>query len=147
MTDTKLKAAVRRGGEHGISVRAINAVMATLTLLISAVLLVTTYQTNRAYTLMRVHTDNYIRWQRSASELQTGSDYLTEQVRCFVETGKREFLDNYFEEAKITHRRDLAVATMAEYDGTRLVYSMMQDAMDESVELMEREYYVMRLRI
>lgn len=146
MTDTSVKTAERRFLQHGVSVRAINALMAAVTLLISVALLFTTYRTSEGYTEMRVNTDNFIRWQRSANALQTGSDYLTEQVRCFVETGEREFLDNYFEEAKVTRSRDIALAAMEEYHGTRLVYSMLRSALRESEELMNREYYAMRLK-
>ena len=110
-------------------------------------LLVATYWANGEYGHMREHTEQYIQWQKEAHGLQDGSDYLTEAVRCFTETGKREYLDDYFTEALVTRRRDRAVETMRELLGDSHAVKALEEALSESVALMDREYYAMRLTI
>ena len=131
----------------GLSIRKLNFAMACVMLVISVLLLFATFGAKSGYSRMRDNTDVYIRWEKDANNLQIASDYLTEQVRCFVETGKREYLDNYFEEAKVTRRRDKALENIHEFMGDSEAYQSLEAAMAESVVLMEREYYAMRLTI
>ena len=132
---------------RGISVRNTNFLMAILTIVISVLLLFATYKTKAGYSQLRTATDNYIQWQREAYNLQMASDYLTEQARLFTETGDRQYLDNYFEEADVTRRRDKSLeVTRSSLDNTP-IYDALSAAMNESVALMEREYYAMRLTI
>ncbi len=131
----------------GLSIRKIQLVMACVILVISVLLLVATFSAQSGYIRMRNNTDDYIQWERDAKDLQIASDYLTEQVRCFVETGKREYLDSYFEEAEITRRRDKALANIRVFMGESQACDSLQTAMDESMALMDREYYAMRLTI
>ena len=131
---------------QGASIRSINLVMTVLAVIISILLILATYDANTCYSKLREKTDYYIRWQKDASDLQAGSDYLTEQVRCYAETGERGYLDNYFEEAEVTRQRDNAVARIHEYLGDAPAYHALVEAMDESVALMDREYYSMRLK-
>lgn len=131
----------------GISARNANLIMAAITLTISALLIIATYNVATGYSELRTATEHYIQWQQDASELQLGSDYLTEQVRCFAETGEKVYLDNYFEEANVTKRRDHAVDQIHSFTGDSVAYQSLVSAMSESVALMEREYYSMRLKI
>lgn len=137
----------RRLSSQGLSIRAIHGAMALVTLVISAVLLVTTFRANAGYAVMRENTEDYIRWERDANELQIASDYLTEQVRCFAETGDRGFLDNYFTEANVTRRRDRALDSIRSYEGGEETFAALCRAMAQSLMLMQREYYSMRLTV
>ena len=132
---------------RGISVRNVNFLMALVMMVISILLLIATYNAKSGYSRLRVNTEHYIQWQHDAYDLQTASDYLTEQVRCFAETGKRTYLDNYFEEAEVTRRRDRALKRIYDYLGDTRAYEALDAAMSESVELMNREYYSMRLTV
>ena len=130
---------------RSISLRSLNWLTAVLLLLISGALLVSTYRISGGYKDMRASTDSYIRWQQSAHDLQSGSDYLTEQARYFAVTGVMAYLNNYFEEAAVTRRRDRALAMLKEeLSGTEADLHL-SAALRESVSLMEREYYSMRL--
>ena len=132
---------------RGISIRGIHLLMAMLLLVISILLLFATFRTKTGYSRMREYTGSYILWERDAVKLQGGSDYLTEQVRCFVETGNRKYLDNYFHEAEVTRRRDEALESIAQITDDTEAYQSLEAAMGESVALMDREYYAMRLTI
>ena len=132
---------------QGISVKKLNYIMSGITILISILLLITTYVTSTRYTRVENNTEDYIVWQRNAEQLQEGSDYLTEQVREFAATGSRVYLDKYFEESNVTKQRDTALEALRErLEGTES-YSHLEAAMGYSVELMDREYYSMRLMI
>lgn len=131
--------------KNGISARKTHYLIAFLVLLISTLLLFATYYANQDYSEMKKQTKKYAKWEQDAYELQQASDYLTENVRCFAETGKKKYLDNYFEEANVVKRRDKALNSIKEYLDHTAAYKALKDAMNESVELMNTEYYSMRL--
>ncbi len=129
----------------GIRLRFLNYLMMAVTLILSVLLFVSTYSTTGGYGDMREVTNGYIKWQKSAYEMQVASDYLTEQARSFAITGDRTYMDNYFEEAKVVRRRENSLAVLKESFETTEAYEALERAMNESVELMDREYYSMRL--
>ncbi len=133
--------------KNGISIQNTDLVMTVAAIIISVLLIWATFFSGSQYSELQTRTDQYIQWQKDASALQAGSDYLTEQARCFAETGERVYLDNYFEEAHVTRRREAAVARIHEYLGDAPAYQALVAAMEESVALMDREYYSMRLKI
>lgn len=130
-----------------VSIRIIIVIMVIVALVISVLLLTATFKVATGYSNLNVNMNDYTKWQQDANNLQIGSDYLTEQVRCFVVTGKREYLDNYFIEANVTHRRDNAVESVRKLMGDTDAYRSLVNAMAESVDLMNREYYAMRMAI
>ena len=136
-----------RQNRKGISIKNTNFIMTVIALIISILLIFASYVANTRYSELSNTTDHYIQWQKDASEMQTGSDYLTEQARCFAETGDRVYLDNYFEEAEVKKQRENALSRIHEYVGDSPAYKALVEAMNESMELMNREYYSMRLKI
>lgn len=100
---------------------------------------------NREFRVLQTATEQYILCEKAATNLQDGSDYLTEQVRLYAMTGQQTYLDNYFEEADHTRRRENALAALQTYfDGTR-TFTTLETAMKLSTQLMRTEYYSMRL--
>ncbi len=133
--------------KRGISLRVLNILLMILTAILALVLLYASTLSFRSLRDARATVENYIYHQRSAYELQIASDYLTEQVRCFVVTGDVSYVDHYFEEANVTKRRDKAIDAIAAELSDTDVYRNLQDAMVSSVELMDLEYYAMRLAV
>ncbi|MBQ2341556.1 MAG: hypothetical protein II385_02750, partial [Bacteroidaceae bacterium] len=43
----------------------------------------------------------YIESQMAAANMETGSDYLTDRVRCFVVTGEMDYLNDFIEDPEI----------------------------------------------
>ena len=131
----------------GISLRHVNIVMLVIALLISAVLVFAMNRTNELYEVTSEANDDLIVWRSSAYDLQITSDYLTDQMRSFVITGDRTYLDNYIEEAYVTKRRDKALDILEKnLADTKPVITLAQ-AMDVSMKLMDREYYSARLAL
>ncbi|MBQ6151222.1 MAG: hypothetical protein IJJ03_06170 [Mogibacterium sp.] len=142
----KNKREIRSGlTEKGVSIRNMQIIIAVLLFVLSILLLIATYRATSGYMLMQEETKSFIKLRESSSELREASDYLTEQVRCYAETGDLQYLNNYFTEANETRRRDKALSTLGEITGESEAYKALSSAMDESVKLMEREYYSMKL--
>ena len=148
MTETKTDILRPEGQpeQKGMGLKSLNAIFIAVIVIISALLIFISVRTNYAYTEVREANDLYIVCQKSASDMKMGSDYLTDQVRLFVITGDREYMDNYFTEANTTKRRDHALETIKEtYEGTK-TYKYLQKAMKNSSSLMKTEYRAMKLR-
>ncbi|MBQ4462995.1 MAG: GGDEF domain-containing protein [Eubacterium sp.] len=86
-------------------------------------------------------------WRTDAYDLQLASDYLTDRIRCFVTTGEKAYLDDYFEEVHVTRRRDRAINELEKNHPDTSAILSLQEAMDESIALMEHEYYAARLTV
>lgn len=94
--------------------------------------------------MLQTTMEQYILCEQAAKSLQDGSDYLTEQVRLYAMTGQREYMDNYFQEANVTCRREHALEDLKTYfDGTH-TFSALQTALDYSEKLMNDEHGVLR---
>ena len=130
-----------------LSVRKTLRYMIIFMMLVSVLLLVATSSVSKVNSNLNDNLESYKQWQKDANNLQLASDYLTEQVRCFVVTGDRTYLDNYFEEANVTKRRDHALESVKRLKGESEAYTSLVNAMAESLELMDREFYAMRLAI
>lgn len=102
---------------------------------------------NKEIYVLKNTTEQYIECETAAKQMQAGSDYLTEQVRLYVMTGEEKYLNQYIEEAEVTKRRESALQEVSEsFKGNSIVESF-QTALSDSKELMETEYYAMRLRL
>lgn len=100
---------------------------------------------SRYYQKMDEATQQYVDSEQAALQLQKGSDILTDQVRMYVLTGEKKYMDGYFTEANITKSREKAVEALhMDFDGTQSLKDL-EAALSDSQTLMEREYYAMRL--
>ncbi len=132
--------------KRGVRLRVVNAVIITIALILAVLLMVVTVDATKSYREMRQATDQYIESQIDAAQLEAASDYLTEQVRAFVVTGEKQYLDNYFEEANVTKRRDSALESLDHIISGKDTLGYLSSALDYSNELMEVEFYAMKLK-
>ncbi|MGI6264492.1 MAG: GGDEF domain-containing protein [Acutalibacteraceae bacterium] len=144
--NTPISSAGRSTG-HGIRLRILNAVMIVTTIVFSLLMLFAGYQTMQSYTDMHQATEVFIACQQTAHDMQTGSDFLTEQVRQFVITGDPSCVDRYFEEVEVTRRRDVALERIRQYLNEQEAVRYLSEALEVSNALTSREYYAMRLSI
>lgn len=103
------------------------------------------FQSEREFHVLQTTTEQYILCEKAAKQLQDGSDYLTEQVRLYVMTTEKEYLELYFKEANETQRRENAVADLKQYFSDTETFDLLKSALQCSEELMNTEYYSMRL--
>lgn len=131
----------------GIQLRTVNLFFALLAFLAAIMLFVSDITVVRGYQRMQAASDRYISAQVAATDMESGSDYLTDRVRCFVITGDIEYLKDFFEEVNVTRRRDLAVENLEELllgnDNTALM--RLNSALVLSNELLNTEYLAMRM--
>lgn len=88
--------------------------------------------------------EQYIHCEAAVDDLSVASDYLTSQSRMYVITGDRRHLDNYLDEVNVTNRRGIAVEILRE-NGDPASFSDLEQALNLSNELAERELFAMRL--
>ncbi len=137
----------RKANNEGISLRVVHFAMVVCAVIISLLLVFSTYQSSNVFTALNKATGNYIVRQAAAHELMEASDYLTEMVQRFTLEGDTQYLDNYFEEAFVSKRREASITSMSENEAEEALVAQLQAAMDESMSLMYREDYAMKLVI
>ena len=133
--------------KNGITVKRFNYILCIVAVFISIAMFIAMHLTSRMYNETHSITDHMVKWIDSSYGMQIASDYLTEQMRCFVISGDKKYLDNYFEEAKVTKRREKALEAIGKVEDEEAAYQNLSKAMEESVSLMETEYYSARLAV
>ncbi len=114
------------------------------TIVIGVLFIFVSVWANRQFHVLQTATDQYIVCEQAAADLQDGSDNLTEQVRLYAMTGRSEYMDRYFQEVD-SNRRETAVANLKQdFEGTQ-TFIALENALSYSKELMDTEYYAMRL--
>ena len=136
---------IKKGVERGVSLRRFSLLMLFLSLVIMAVLLYTIITTVQAFNALSDATGDYIELEAAADDLMDASDYLTEEVQRYTVMAERTHLENYFREAEEERRREHALAVMFKNAPNSPALTQLQSAMSESIDLMNREYYAMRL--
>jgi len=129
----------------GLSLRAIYVWIMIATLIISGLMFHATFSLTSTFQQLTDATENQIALDKAAHELMDASDYLTERVQRFTVNGDPRFMNEYFTEAFETNRRENAIEKMSGNPEVSAALEKLQKAMEESRELMHREYYAMRL--
>lgn len=133
--------------EQGISIRKLDIIFVVIAVLSSAVLFIAMNRTTSLHNKSTKLTREVIEAQKSADTLMEASDYLTEEMRKFVVTGERRYLNNYFEEAINRRRRENSLETLKKINPNSVAYNNLENAMNLSEELMKTEYYAAKLAI
>ncbi|MCR4650307.1 MAG: GGDEF domain-containing protein [Lachnospiraceae bacterium] len=133
--------------KQGLSLRTIHIWLVVTLFLWSGTVLITTFRLTNSFTSLANAEEEHTELEKAAHELMDASDYLTEQVQRFTINGDRRFLDNYFEEAFESQRREEAIDRMDNDDKTVAALKSLNQALDHSMNLMNQEYYAMRLVI
>ena len=129
-----------------IPLKTVNYVFVIVAFLVAAALFAADSMVTRGYLLMEQASERYIAAESAATDLEIGSDILTESVRAFVVTGEFEYLQNYFTEADVTRRRDQAVSSLEKMmSQDSAPYGHLSEALNLSNELMYDEYLAMAL--
>ena len=148
-TEDKDTAQKEKDGEkrRGLQLRTTSYFFVVISLIAALALFVSDVFVTRGYRRMERASNRYIIAQLAASNMEAGSDYLTDRVRCFVVTGELEYLQDFFEELNVTRRRDQALDDLEELlEGNGgSAYSNLATALSLSNELVDREYEAMQL--
>lgn len=128
-----------------IRIQRVSAFDIIITLALAVVFVALSLRGTGELTQMQRATDDYIQCETLARQLQSGSDYLVEQVRMYTATGQREYMDNYFEELNTTRRRETALEYFAENYSDTDAFTLLKSAMSTSQNLSYTDRYAMRL--
>ena len=131
--------------KKGISHRVVHLWLVLIIVIFSGTVVFTTLRLTDTFLDITEASRQNSELQNAAHELMNASDFLTEQVQRFTVSGDRRFMDQYFIEAFESKRREDAISKMSVDERTEPALKQLQDAMNNSVELMDTEYYAMRL--
>ena len=129
----------------GIRISTVYIITLAVAVAFSLLLIFVAIRTNTVYRQAEDDTDSYVRIQQDAYGMQRGSDQLTQEVRSYAVTGDIAYLRAYFEEAEVTRQRDRALESIRSTATDSEALTHLEEAMAESVSLMEQEYHAMRL--
>jgi diguanylate cyclase (GGDEF)-like protein len=129
----------------GIRIDFVNAAMLTISCVMFFMVLINTIQISHCYNELNAATNNYIVSEEAAAQFNDASDYLTNQVRLYVMTSNLEYAENYFTEINESRRREQAIQRLLELNTNPDTLQHLQNALDYSNELAEREIYAMKL--
>ncbi|MBR6173651.1 MAG: GGDEF domain-containing protein [Eubacterium sp.] len=133
--------------KRGISLRKLNIIMLIIAVVTSAALIFAMNRTNNLYKETHTITQDLLQWRQDSYNMKLASDYLTEEIRCFAVTGNKDYLDNYFDEAKEKKRREKALDSLKGFHRDSAAIRKLEMGMTESLNLMKIEYYSARLTI
>ena len=120
-------------------------IMMAAAFLLAILLLYATNSVMTGYRILQNATDQYIELQQDTQDMMAASDYLTDRVRCFVVTGNKKYVDDFFEEVNETRRRDAALESMETVLAGTETYRYLEEALWYSNNLLNIEHYAMRL--
>ena len=135
--------------KKGISLRLVTWVISTFVFLISTALIVSLVLITNENNKVVLANTNYIAIKQASNDVQLASDYLTDQVRLFVANADKRYMDNYFEEADVTKRREKALETIHHLAEStpkhEEIHFNITKAVEESKKLMAVEFKAMKL--
>ena len=128
-----------------VHVQTVSFANIAITIALAIVCAILFWQGRAQFNVLQQATEAYISCENDAQQVQDRSDHLTEQVRLVTMTAKPEYIDNYFSMANSNEEFDEAFTDLkSRFEGTD-AYESLRTAMDESNELMNTEFYAMRL--
>lgn len=133
--------------KKGISLRVVYIWIVVLAIIITGLMIYSTFQLASTFSAMSEATDEYISLDKASYDLMDASDYLTEKAQRFTLDGNMDYLNDYFTEAFVTQRREKAIAQMSADPEIAPALEELKEAMEASQSLMNREYYAMKLVI
>lgn len=130
---------------RGLRIHSINYCLIAAAAILYIFLLYATVQISLQYNELVEATEDYIACQRSANQIQAGSDNLTEQVRMFAVTRDVTYASAYFTEANVTRTREKALEYLKTHHSDEVSYAYLQSALECSNALIKKEMYSMKL--
>lgn len=129
----------------GFKIRTFNALMIVITCVLYVCLLLATTFTMQNYEQLARLTDDHIRLEGASRTVMKASDYLTEQVRMYVQTRNEDYARRYVTEVTITKSRENALVVMQQHSIVPEKEVNLTLAVEESNALMDYELYAIML--
>ena len=133
--------------KHGITLRVLNIGILIFAILLSVALFFVIRKIDSIYSDTHSLTQTLIEAREKSDDVLEASDYLTEQIRTFVVTGERKYLDAYLDEINTAKRRDKAIENLKNISSESETIRELEEAIAASRELEEREYTAAHLAV
>jgi diguanylate cyclase (GGDEF)-like protein len=133
--------------KEGVSLRKIHNWLIVIAVILSCFLIYSTYRLTSSFMYVKDAAEENIKLENAIHELMEASDYLTEMVQRFTVYGDSRFMNQYFMEVVASKRREKALSELKTDPDAAVAVERMQEAMNHSLKLMDREFYAMRLVI
>ena len=128
-----------------IRVQHVSTLSIVFTVILSVICVAAFVYGHAQFVKLKAITEDYILCEETAEQLEEGSQYLTDKVRLATMTGEQRYIDQYFTEVNTYQRRDRAVETLETNYPNSESLDALHAAMKSSTELMDTEYYAMKL--
>lgn len=128
-----------------LNLRLFNRIFLILLFILCSIMVVNFVIMERYFKNYVGSSDDYAVASNAAINMQSASDYLTDESRYFVITRDVIHMTNYFDERENTCRREQAVAAIKSVGSMNKAAYYIESAMVESKRLEELEIYAMRL--
>ena len=129
----------------GIKIRSLNLAMIFVACILYLLLIYATFYASHYFSNLVSATEQFVTCEHNADLVQEYSNYLTEQARLFALTGKPEYLEAYFREILVDQNREAAIDALRSHHANDEAFKHLQDALDNSNELVKQEIYSMML--
>lgn len=134
---------------RGISLKLIGILLAIFAFIVSGTLVASLSLISYENQVVTKANENYIALKDASNNVQSASDDLTNDVRLFVANADEKYMASYFKEANETKRRETSLDIIHELSkGTSRheeIHSNITKAVEESMDLMNLEFYAMKL--
>jgi diguanylate cyclase (GGDEF)-like protein len=134
-----------RQNVKGIRLRLACFLMMVLSAILFVVILYSTYQVSVSAHALTEATNEYIYCEENALQISDASDYLTDQVRFYILSGDKSYVDNYFDEVQTAQRREQALENLADSQAEPGVLNNLETAVNQSNLLAQQEMYAIKL--
>ena len=135
----------KTSNKRGISLKLIHGILVVLSLSLSISLVIITRFAESSYRKIDDLSNGYIQCTQDIQILDETSDYLTSKSREYVAIGNAQAAADYIIEINEKRTREKSLENVNKYFANTEVQTLLEDALDSSNRLADKEVYAMRL--
>ena len=135
----------KTSNKRGISLKLIHGILVVLSLSLSISLVIITRFAESSFRKIDDLSNGYIQCTQDIQILDETSDYLTSKSREYVAIGNAQAADDYIIEINEKRTREKSLENVNKYFANTDVQTLLENALDSSNRLADKEVYAMRL--
>lgn len=128
---------------RGIKQSTLNFVLGGSSLVLAVILVVLSLQVMSSFEAMRTAEERQSQFKQLGFDLSSASDYLTNEMRAYVQFGDQVHYDNYWQEVKVDTTRDHIIAQLQELGAPQNELDLVMEAKRKSDTLVATEEQAM----
>lgn len=122
----------------------LNFILGGSSIILSVILVILSIQVISSFEKMKVAEQRKLEFRQLGFDLSNASDYLTNEVRAYVQFGDKVHYDNYWKEVNETKTRDKVVARLKELGAPQNELDLLAEAKKKSDVLVATEDKAMK---